>query len=267
MRDPVQTAFKTKEYVAPTMFAYTTRLTAEICGALGDVEKQQYYQDLNVKIRGAYAEEYIDENGRLPLELQGLYVLALAMDLYPESKKAAGIRRLTELIHENGDCLDTGFSSIPFLMDTLWENGEKELAYTLLFQEACPSWLYEVKQGATTVWESWNAILPDGTRTNSSYNHFAFGCVGDFIYRRILGLKETEPGYRKVSIAPDLTCGLTWAKGSYDSVLGKISIEWNISEKEVRIQIMLPPGVHGTVELCGKTEEIESGQHELRMPV
>lgn len=267
MRDPVQTAFKTKEYVAPTMFVYTTRLTGEICGILGDTEKQRYYQELNAKIRRAYAEEYIDENGRLPLDLQGLYVLALSMDLYPESKKAAGVQRLAELIRENGGCLDTGFASIPFLMDTLWENGEKELAWTLLFQEACPSWLYEVKQGATTVWESWNAILPDGTRTNSSYNHFAFGCVGDFIYRRILGLKETEPGYRKVEIAPDLTCGLAWAKGSYDSVFGKISISWETADNEVRLRIILPPGVSGTVKLCGKTEEIESGQHELRLPV
>ncbi len=264
MRDPVQTALQTKEYVAPAMYAYTTRLTGEICGILGDTEKQRYYRELNQKIRNAFAGEYIDENGCLPLELQGLYVLALAMDLVPESKRPAAVRHLTDLIRKNGNCLDTGFASIPYLMDTLMENGEKELAYTLLFQEKCPSWLYEVKQGATTIWENWDAIRPDGTRTNSSYNHFAFGCIGDFMYRKILGLKELEPGYRKVEISPDLSCGLSWAKGSYDSVCGMICVEWKVEEKTCCLRITLPPGIFGIVSMCGEIKEIESGYHDIK---
>lgn len=110
--------------------------------------------------------------------------------------------------------MDTGFLSVPFLLDVLYENGFKDLAYTVLFQEKAQSWLYEVMQGATTIWENWEAIRPDGTRTNASYNHFAFGCVGDFIYRRIGGLYPLTPGYDTVKIAPDTALHLNLLKGS-----------------------------------------------------
>ena len=261
LTDPMQTAFRTKEYVAPAMFAYTTELMVQICEALGENSEAQRFRELNEKIRWAYAGEYIDAEGHLPIQLQGLYVLALAMGLYPEDKKAAGLARLTELIDENGGALDTGFTSIPFLLDTLWDNGERELAWKLLFREESPSWLYEVKMGATTVWESWNAILPDGTRTNSSYNHFAFGCVGDFLYRKILGLTGAEPGYRSIRIAPDLSCGLRSAEGSLESPYGRIEIRWCLGSKEMRLEVQLPPGIIGEVILPGTRKKIGSGKY------
>ncbi len=261
MQDPIQTAITTKEYVAPAMFAYTSSLMSEICAVLEDEENAAYYKDLNRHIREAYAAVYIDDEGKLPLEIQGLYVLALAMDLYPEGKKEKGLKRLEELIHANGDCLDTGFSSIGFLLDTLWDNGYHELAWKLVFQEKSPSWLYEVLQGATTIWESWNAILPDGTRTNASYNHFAFGCVGDFLYRKILGLRETEPGYRRVEIRPDLTCGLSYAKGSYECPYGEIRIAWEKTEEDPQIEISLPPGVTGELVLESGRIPLDSGTY------
>ncbi|NLC96481.1 MAG: hypothetical protein GX675_02800 [Erysipelotrichaceae bacterium] len=108
----------------------------------------------------------------------------------------------------------------------LWDNGESELAYTLLNQKNPPSWLYEIENGATTIWENWLAIKPDGERTNSSYNHFAFGCVGDFLYRKIGGLVLDSPGYKQIRIEPDFSCGLLYSKLSYESCYGKIKIEW-----------------------------------------
>ncbi len=260
MGDPMLTALNTKEYVAPAMFAYTSDLMSRICGILGKEDQRDYYAALNAKIRWAYAEEYVDEEGRLPIQLQGVYVLALAMGLYPEDKRQQGIDQLVSLIHANGDHLDTGFSSVGFLLDTLWESGEKELAYTLLFQDTCPSWLYEVKQGATTIWESWNAILPDGTTTNSSYNHFAYGCVGDFLYRRILGLQEVDAGYETVRITPGFDSGLEWAEGSYECPYGQIRIRWEKKGGEKSARIILPPGVSGILDLGDRQYPLAGGE-------
>lgn len=264
MADPVQTALKTKEYVAPAMFAYTTELMGKVCDALDRSEEAARYRVLNDKIRAAYAGEYIDEKGKLPLPLQGLYVLALAMKLYPEDKKGAGITQLKTLIKENDGCLDTGFASIGFLLDTLWDSGERELAWQLVFQDKCPSWLYEVEMGATTIWESWNAILPDGTRTNSSYNHFAFGCVGDFLYRKILGLRETEPGYRRVEIKPDLSCGLLHAEGTHITPYGEIAVSLTIENGMIDLNVTLPPNVSGEAVIAGNRNTLSSGNYHLK---
>lgn len=245
MSNPIETAMETKEYVASAYFAYTSDIMTKVCEELGK-EEAHHYRELNKNIKWAFAKAYIDEKGHLPKELQGLYVLALAFNLYPDEKtKQAGIQQLVSLIQLNDNKLDTGFVSVPFLLDVLWDNGEKKLAYQLLFNKECPSWLYEVSQGASTVWESWNAILPDGTRTNSSYNHFAFGCVGDFIYRKILGLEVIEPGYKVVRIEPDLDCGLDYANGSIETPYGQLEIRWKKQAKTnaLDLEVILPPGV------------------------
>ena len=118
------------------------------------------------------------------------------------------------LIEENAYCLDTGFSSVSYLLDVLAENGRIDVAYKMLYQTKASGWLYMVRNGATTMWENWMAILPDGSVTDSSYNHYAFGCVGDFIYRHIGGIQKAAPGYEKIRFAPDFSCGLTGSKCS-----------------------------------------------------
>lgn len=263
--NPVNSAVTSKEYVASAMFAYTSKLMSEICEVLGKKENKKYYQKLHENICKAYAKTYIDEEGKLPVNIQGLYVLALQMGLYPEEKKAMGINHLVQLIHENDDCLDTGFASIGFLLDVLYENGYKDLAYKLLFQTKCPSWLYEVEMGATTIWESWSAITPDGYRTNSSYNHFSFGCVGDFIYRRIGGLYEEEVGYKRVRIEPDINCGLSEAKLSYNSVYGMIKIVWKTLNDKVYLDIELPVNVTGVLKIKNIEQEISSGKFHMEI--
>ena len=260
---PFDTADATMEYVAPAYFSYTSGLMAEICEVLGKKEKSRYYKNLQQKIRNAYARTYIDEDGRLPVQCQGLYVLALQMQLYPEDKKAMGIKELVKLIADNDFCLDTGFASVGFLLDTLYENGEHAAAYKLLFQTKCPSWLYQVLMGANTIWERWNAVLPDQTRTNASYNHFAFGCVGDFIYRRIGGLYAEEPGYKKVRIEPDVDCGLTWARTSYDSVYGRIAIQWERKGEQIILETELPVNVSGIIKVKGVTKQHPGGKLKM----
>lgn len=240
---PTMGAFKTKELVATAMFAYSAELLSCAASELGKEEDAAKYRNLNEKIRRAFAEEYVLENGRLTSEFQGTYVLALRMGLVPVNKREAALNRLVELIEENGDCLDTGFVSTPFLLDVLYEGGRADVAWKILFQTKCPSWLYEVKNGATTIWESWYGISEDGKRGHMSYNHFSFGCVGDFIYRRILGLTAAAPGYKKVRISPDYSCGLTHAKGSFETVFGQIKIQWKLENGMPILEYELPPGV------------------------
>lgn len=252
-KKPIVGAEMTKELVAPAMFAYTTNLMVEIADILGDRERADYYKALNTKIKEAYTHEYLMADGTLKLNYQGIYVLALQMQLVPEDKREGLLAHLLELIRENGGCLDTGFVSMPFLLDVLYENGKKEEAFRLLYQEKCPSWLYEVKKGANTIWESWNNISEDGEKNKSSYNHFAFGCVGDFIYRRILGIQCLEAGYKKVLIQPDLDCGMSWAKGAYDSIHGEIAVSWSRVGDRAILDVEIPPNVEAQIRF-GKTE-------------
>lgn len=262
-KKPIEGAEMTKELVAPAMFAYTTKLMTEIADILGDDERKMHYADLNRKIKTAYTHEYLEEDGTLKLDYQGIYVLALAMELVPEKYRAGLTEHLVSLISQNNGCLDTGFLSIPFLLDVLYENGKKEEAFRLLFQEKCPSWLYEIKQGANTIWESWTNILPDGRKNSSSYNHFAFGCVGDFIYRRIIGIECLEPGYKKIAIRPDYTCGLKWVRGYYICISGKIRVSWVHTETNTVLDVKIPPNVKAEIFWEGRTETFGCGEYHF----
>lgn len=261
--NPMETAVLTKEPVATAMYAYTTALMIEVNTVLGNFDEAKRYTKLNKKIREAFSDEYIDENGIIKPDLQGIYVLAINMGMVSGNKLEKCIERLVELIHQNGDCLDTGFLSVPFLLDTLCDNGHSDLAYKLLYQTKCPSWLYEVDMGATTIWENWSAIRPDGTRTNSSYNHFAFGCVGDFMYRKIGGLNIGEAGFKKLIIVPDFECGLEFAHTKYLSEYGEVAVDWKLKDNKYNILIKLPPNTSGSVKLNNKTVEIGNGRFEL----
>ena len=186
--NPFDAANATKEVVASCFYAYSSGLMAKIAQALGNEKDCQHYSELNAKIRAAFADEYVAPDGRLPAHYQGMYVLALKMDMVPAEKRHLLTNQLVDLIAQNGYRLDTGFVSVPYLLDVLCDNGRQDIAYQLLFQTECPSWLYEVEKGATTIWETWDAISPDGHVDIASFNHYAFGCVGDWMYRFVAGL-------------------------------------------------------------------------------
>lgn len=189
----------------------------------------------------------MDNDLTIKSDLQGIQVLALAVGLVDGKAKEKTVEKLVTLIHQNQDRLDTGFLSVPYLMDVLTENGHRDLAYKILYCEECPSWLYEVKMGATSMWESWQALLPDGRSSCLSMAHYAFGCIGDWIYRNITGIQMLEPAYKKIRFQPDLNCGLTQASGSYESIYGTISCSWEQDENTVKINLRVP--FHTTAEL------------------
>ena len=263
---PMMGAEMTKTPVATAMFANSAALMSQIASALGDSSRQAHFRELEAHIMQAFATEYVKDDGSLAVNLQGIYVLALQMGLVPETLRPAAVGHLVRLIDENGGCLDTGFLSVPFLLDVLYDNGQPDVAFKLLFQTKRPSWLYEVGWGATTMWESWNNIAEDGTRHYQSYNHFAFGCVGDFIYRRILGLQRIAPGYREVRIAPDPRCGLSSASGSLETVYGKVAVDWKLEGGEAFVRAEIPPSVTAELAIEPRPVTVGSGTHEFRLP-
>jgi alpha-L-rhamnosidase len=253
MSNPFATAELTKGPIGTAYFANSATLLSEIAAILGETADSGYYGQLANEIRDAYVKEYYLGDGKIKGDLQGIYVTALAFGMLPQSERRLAAKRLAELIKENDYRLDTGFLSVSHIMDVLSDNGYHEIALKLLYQTKCPSWLYEVERGATTIWESWSAILPDGTVTSSSFNHYAFGCVIDWMIRRLAGIRTVKPGYAEITIEPDLACGLEYVKAHYDSVRGRIAVYWRKSGGGAEIDLEIPQGVRAQLVLPNGT--------------
>lgn len=248
--DNLQSSLNTREYVATAIYANSCQVMAWTAETLGDEETAAHYRELNEKIRQAYQEEYIDEDGRFPLPIQGLYVLSLAMDLVSGERARRMAAHLNNLIIRNGYCLDTGFMSIKYLLDSLCRYGYQKTAEKLLLQEKCPSWLYEVKHGATTIWSKWNAVQPEtGKVTCASYNHYSFGSVGKWIYNRILGIDLLEGGFRRFQVEPGFSYPFQWAKGTYRSIYGDIYVHWRKEDGKRILDLRIPVSTEAVVRL------------------
>jgi len=259
----IETAFKTKDIVAPAYFAFTSQIMIEVSQKLGKNDDQAYYKKLNRNIRDAFIEEYVHEDGTLDCDFQGIYVICLKIGLVTEAVKPKMVAHLRQMIVDNGYRLDTGFLSIHFLMDVLCENGCRDLAYRLLFQESCPSWLYEVNKGATTMWESWSAISTSGEVSSYSYNHYAFGCIGDWMYREIGGLQAIEPGYKHFRIKPAFDCGLSSASVSHETPYGQAAVKWIKKGNQITLNATVPPNTTAEISINEKLERIQSGRHDF----
>ena len=171
------------------------------------------------------------------------------MNMVPAAQRPLLLEQLVNLIAENGHRLDTGFVSVPYLLDVLHDNGRPDVALKLLFQTECPSWLYEVERGATTIWERWDAIRPDGEVGLTSFNHYAFGCVGDWMYRVIAGLGKSAPGYKQILIQPEPPAELSHAQASYQSAYGEIVSAWERRDGQMRLEATIPPNTSATIRL------------------
>lgn len=258
---------ETGKVVGSAFYAITVSYYIQVLHALGMEEKAKEYEALLEKIRRAVREEFVAEDGTVGgSSLQGLYVIVLKAGIAEGELKQKVVDKLVTLIHENGDCLDTGFASVSYLLDVLAENGHKELAYKLLFQTQAPSWLYMVENGATTMWENWLAIMPDGTPTESSYNHYAFGCVGDWIYRHIGGIRREEPGYGRLLFEPDVDCGLTESSCRIETPYGVAALSWRIEEDgKVLLVGRVPIGTTALLRVGEETRELVGGTFSCRI--
>lgn len=256
------TAYATMGIVAPAYYAFSAKSMMTVAEALGRKEDAAYYRDLYAKIRNAFIKEYVHDDGTLDADFQGIYVICLKNGLVDDEVRPKMVAHLREMINKNRGCLDTGFLSVLFLMDVLCENDSRDVAYSLLYQTKCPSWLYEVEHGATTIWESWGAIGEDGTVSTYSYNHYAFGCVGEWMYRELGGLKAASPGYKRIRIEPALDCGLTSARVSHHTPYGEAVVDWAIKDGQAEVKVTIPANTTAEVILPGEEiQNIGSGEY------
>jgi alpha-L-rhamnosidase len=247
------------ELIAAMFHGYSAELLGQAADALGRQADAERYRRRAADVRDAFAEEYLDGSGNLLVRSQGVYVLALALGFVPADQRAAAVDHLVELVHAADDHLDTGFLSVPYLLDALWENGRQELARTLLWQSSSPSWLYAVDRGATTMWEKWDAIRPDGAVTVGSFNHYAFGCVDDWLFRRLAGIQAAAPGYRISRIEPDLDAPLEWVDAHHDSAYGRLAVRWErdpACPSRITVRVTVPANTMSSIVLPSRAQQI-----------
>ncbi len=249
-------------YVANCCYLWTLQIMADTAKVLGNDEDEALYRELREQVLAAFRDEYVTKTGRLVSETQTAMTLALHFGLVEEKDRAAIAARLEQNIAAHKTHLTTGFIGTPYLCLALSDNGKHELAGKLLLQEENPGWLYEVKMGATTIWERWNSIMPDGSfnpANMNSLNHYAYGSIGYWLYTRLCGLQRLEPGFKKFTVAPRFMKGITHAALSYESVYGTIKTAWRCENGVITVDLTVPANATALLTLPEKDETLTLG--------
>jgi len=249
-------------FIADVYHRHSAVLLAKAARVLGKMEDAAQYDALAERLLKEIREEYFTSTGRLAVETQTAHVLALAYDLSPDRERTrAGLRRQFE---RSGNRLRTGFTGTPLLCPTFSENGMDDLAYQVLLREDYPGWLYQIHLGATTVWERWNSLLPDGTISSTgmnSFNHYAYGSIAEWIWRRCAGLQpvESAPGFTHVKICPKPHRAIGRVDAQYQSASGLWKIAWEIEDDNLTLRFTVPFGCTAEVELPDAPEGMTYG--------
>jgi alpha-L-rhamnosidase len=259
--------------IATACFARSAELVGSAAGVLGRPEDEAHYLGLAARVRAAFAREYVTPAGRMFSDAATAYGLAIGYGLLPDSRQRehAGAK-LAEAVLAGGYHISTGFVGTPLICDALCDAGRFDAAYRLLMQQDCPSWLYAVTMGATTIWERWDSLLPDGSINPgemTSFNHYAFGAVADWLHRTVGGLAPAEPGYRRINFSPHPGGGLSHARVRHKTPYGMAECAWAIEAGNIRIQVIVPPNTTAVVALPGSEaalQEVGSGTHEWSYP-
>jgi alpha-L-rhamnosidase len=241
-----------KYLIAQCFYAHSTQLLINAARVLGKSDDVATYEKLLRQVKDAFMKEYMTSNGRLVSGTQTAYVLALNFDMLPETLRTQAAARLAENIKNYGNHLTTGFLGTPYLCHVLTRFGYTAIAYDLLLQEKYPSWLYPVKMGATTIWERWDGIKPDGSfqvPSMNSYNHYSYGAIGDWMYRVMVGLDTYEDGvgYKHIRIKPHIGGGFTQASASLQTYYGILSSGWKIDGNRMTMDVQIPANTTATV--------------------
>jgi alpha-L-rhamnosidase len=240
-----RSAVTDKYLIAQCFFAHSTQLLINAATVLHKTEDVQQYSDLLKKVKDAFVKEYLTPSGRLVSSTQTAYTLSLQFDMLPESLRAQAAVRLANNIQDYSNHLTTGFLGTPYLCHVLSRFGYDTVAYKLLLQDTYPSWLYPVKMGATTIWERWDGQKPDSsfqTPGMNSFNHYAYGAIGDWMYRNITGMDTYDdgPGYKKIRIQPHPGGNLSYANADYETLYGKLSVHWKLEDGKMMMDIEIP---------------------------
>jgi alpha-L-rhamnosidase len=242
-----------KDLIATAYFAHSTDILQRVALILDKKEDAQKYANLFEKIKQAFQNEFVTPNGRMSSNTQTAYSLALAFDLLPEPLKAKAAERLAEDVKKFKH-ITTGFVGANLISNVLTDFGYVDLAYLLLNRKEYPSWLYPITKGATTIWERWDGIKPDGMFQDpgmNSFNHYAYGAIGDWLYRVVAGVEidPLNPGYKHIIIRPQPGSGLSYASASHQSMYGKIESSWKIENDYFSLSVTIPPNTQATVFL------------------
>ena len=242
-------------FIASAYYYYSSNIVAKAAKVLGKEELFKEYDALAKEIKAAIREEYFTSTGRLALKNQTAYIVALYMDLIPEGNKDRVVADTIAKFKADKNHLKTGFIGTPYLCRALSESGCNDLAYTLLLNKDYPSWLYAVTMGATTIWERWNSVLPDGKISGTdmnSLNHYSYGSIVEWMYRYMAGINpvEDKPGFRHIKLTPMPDYRLKYAKASYNSAAGLYESEWEISEEgNLNFKFVIPFNATATLVL------------------
>lgn len=261
-------AITNKYLIAQCFYAYSTQLLINAAKELGKADDAATYTTLLQKIKDAFLKEYTTANGATMSNTQTSYVLALHFDMLPENLRQQAADRLVNNIKQYGNHLTTGFLGTPYLCHVLSRYGYSDIAYTLLLQKTYPSWLYPVTKGATTIWERWDGIRTNGdfqAITMNSFNHYAYGAIGDWMYRVMAGLNTEDGdgvGYKKIRIQPHIGSGFTNVAASYQTQYGKLSSSWKQQDGKLIFNVEIPANTTATVYVPVKdaNDVIENGQ-------
>jgi len=259
--------------VATAYFARSAEVLGQVAGLLGRADDEARYLQLAEGIREAFDAEYVTPSGRVISDSATAYTLALQFGLLrdPARRKHAGVR-LAALVRNSGYHINTGYVGTPLVCDALCSAGEYETAFHLLNQRDCPSWLYPVTMDATTIWERWDSLRPDGSinpNQMTSFNHYALGAVADWLYRTVGGLAPASPGYRHLDIRPQPGGGLTHARARHITPYGLAESGWTIEAGQIEVVVVVPPNAEANVTLPGSNAEpieVGAGTHRWSYP-
>jgi alpha-L-rhamnosidase len=256
-----------KEIFATMMFAYAADLVARMARVLGKDDEAKKHQQLFEDIKAAFNKAYVASDGRIQGDTQAGYAIALHFDLLPETLRPLAVKYMLEGIDRYKGHMSTGFHSTFRMMLELTGSGHNDIAYKLINNHSFPSWGYSIDNGATTIWERWDGYVKGRgfqDKGMNSFNHYAIGAVGEWMYRVILGINndDAHPAYEHFVIRPYPGGGLKWARGVYESIRGKIESGWNIAAGKLRVNVKIPANTTATVyvparDLAGVREGVK----------
>ena len=261
------------KWTATACMSHSSKILSQIAELLGEKEDAVYYRNLSEKTAEAYRDLLMEKDCTVKKEFQTAYVLPLYYGMLFKEDKKKTAAHLARIVRENDYHIATGFPGTPYILFALADNGYEEDAFKMLMTDTCPSWLYEMKVGGTTIWERWDALREDGTCNTGeddgtggmvSFNHFSYGAVGDFLYRRIAGIEMLSGGGKKVRIAPMVGGELTQARGVVNTAYGKLTSEWWITDEKFTLHVDIPCSTTAIVKLPGGKEvTLGSGSYTL----
>lgn len=261
------------DLVATAYFAYSAQIVADAAAVLGETDVEEKYHTLAASVRQAIRDAWVTADGRVHSDAQTGYAMMIAFDLLEtdEQRQRAG-ERLAELVREADHHIATGFVGTPIIMDALCATGQEETAWRLFLQQGCPSWLYPVTMGATTIWERWDSMLPDGSinpGSMTSFNHYALGAVADWMHRSLAGLAPAAPGYREIVVQPVLSEAVSSASARHLTPYGEASVSWTRENGTFTLRLTVPVGATASVNLPGASEpeRVAHGAHEWTVPL